>query len=215
MNYSALKALPPVERYRLFAALYRNSLSAFIQKSFGIVSAGDAYLHNWHIDVIADRLEKCAKGEIKRLIITVPPRYGKSICVSVAYIAWLLGKTPAAKVIAISYGSDLAEKHAADCKKLMSSPFYQHIFPDLRLQNKENTKTQFKTHCGGFRLATSVGGPLTGLGGDGLVQPEGSVMAVVEYDGCQFLCGGSGRSIKKLRPAGNIQFRSGQPVYIV
>ena len=164
-----MAALSEQERERAFKMICRQSLSAFIQKGFGIVSPGDQYKHNWHIDLIADRLEKCATGEITRLLITVPPRYGKSICVSVAFNAWLLGHNPHAKIIGVSYGSELAEKHSQDCKKLMTSNFYRALFPGTRLSQNENTKAYFKTGHGGFRMATSVGGSLTGLGGDYLI----------------------------------------------
>jgi hypothetical protein len=71
---------------------------------------------NWHIDAIAYRPEQIRNGEITRLIINLPPRYLKSILVSVAFPAFLLGHDARRRIFAISYGGELAEKHAADSR---------------------------------------------------------------------------------------------------
>ncbi len=62
----------------------RQYFMTFIHRTFQTVDPGTEYLLNWHIDAIAHRLQMCAEGKIKRLIITVPPRHLKSICASVA-----------------------------------------------------------------------------------------------------------------------------------
>jgi len=150
-------------------ALFRNSLSAFIEKTFAIVSPGDTYLHNWHIDLIAKYLEDCANGKIKRLIINVPPRYMKSICTSVGFVAWFLGNTPSKRIIVASYADELSKKHSLDCKATIESRFYHEIFPSLQLSKSKNTQTEFITTRGGGRLAVSVGGTLTGRGADMII----------------------------------------------
>jgi hypothetical protein len=66
--------------------------SSFIQRSFATVDPGSSYSHNWHIDAIAYQLERIARGEIRRLIITMPPRSLKSISASIAFPAWILGR---------------------------------------------------------------------------------------------------------------------------
>ena len=71
-----------------FNALLRNDLTSFIQKAFTTVDPGTPYLHNWHIEAIAWHLQQCFEGEIKRLIITLPPRSLKSIITSVAFLAY-------------------------------------------------------------------------------------------------------------------------------
>lgn len=158
-----------LERYALRNLILRKSLSAFIQKTFGIVSAGDTYLHNWHIDLIAQHLEACYRGDIKRLIINIPPRYLKSICASVAFPAWILGQDPTRKIVSVSYSNELALKHSLDCKQTMEAAFYREIFPATRLSRTRNTQTEYGTTKGGLRLATSVSGTLTGLGGDFII----------------------------------------------
>lgn len=151
-----------------YSHLLRNDLSIFIEKCFNDVSPGNKYLHNWHIDLIASYLEKCRRGGITRLIINMPPRYMKSICASVAFTAWLLGKDPASKIICASYGQELANKHARDTRSIMQSEWYLNLFP-TRLSRDKLSVEEFMTTRGGTRLATSVGGVLTGRGGDFII----------------------------------------------
>lgn len=164
-----LELLPPPEQQDVLDALLRQSLSAFIQKSFGVVSAGDIYQHNWHIDLIAQHLEACARGEIKRLIINIPPRNLKSICAAIAFPAWMLRHDPTRKIISVSYAQDLSSRHGMDCRRVMESAFYQRIFPATRISREKNTQFEFITTRGGGRMSTSVSGTLTGRGGDILI----------------------------------------------
>lgn len=150
-------------------ALLRQDLSSFIQKGFDIVTGGEPYHHNWHIDLIASNLEACVRGEIRRLVITIPPRNLKSICASVAFPAWILGHDPRKKVIAVSYAQDLALKHAQDFRAIVDSEIYRQIFPGTRPSSYRNTQSEYITTRGGGRLSTSTGGTLTGRGGDILI----------------------------------------------
>ena len=67
------------DQIRLFRAALRKDMSSFIQKSFATVDPSATYRHNWHIDTIAWHLERCLAGEVRRLIITLPPRNLKTI----------------------------------------------------------------------------------------------------------------------------------------
>jgi predicted phage terminase large subunit-like protein len=89
--------------------------------------------------------------------------------VSVAFVAWLLGHEPAKQIICASYGQALADKHARDTRIVMSSEFYKQIFPMTRLSPLKQSVNDFMTTEHGFRMATSVGGALTGRGGDILI----------------------------------------------
>ncbi len=150
----------------LLAALLRHDLATFIQKSFATVAPGKTYCHNWHIEAMAFYLSRCLAGDIGRLVITVPPRYLKSISASVAFPAWALGRDPAQRIICASYGQELALKHAADCRAIMKAPWYQRTFPQTRVDTGRDTQNEFMTTKRGFRLATSIGGALTGRGGN-------------------------------------------------
>lgn len=153
------------ELSHLFLDTLRSDLSSFIQKSFTIVDPATPYRHNWHIDAIAWHLEECWRGNIRRLIITVPPRSLKSICASVAFPAFVLGHDPARRIIGVSYSEELALKHARDCRAVMESPFYRAAFPGTRLDREKNTEAEFMTTERGYRMTTSIGGTLTGRGG--------------------------------------------------
>lgn len=154
---------------RLRDQLLVEDFSAFTLKSAETVHPGTHFLPNWHIDLLADYLEACRRGEIKRLIINLPPRSLKSITVSVAWPAWILGKDPGARILAASYGHALAGKHAKDCRLLMESGWFRRLFSKTRIQAGENEKQKFVTTQRGFRLATSVGAAMIGEGGDVLI----------------------------------------------
>jgi predicted phage terminase large subunit-like protein len=145
--------------------LLRNDFVVFIERSFYELNPETAYLHNWHIDVIAAALEECRQGRCKRLIINLPPRSLKSLCATVCFPAYLLGHNPSLQILTASYAQDLADKHALDCRTVMMSQWYQVLFPGTRLSSRPAVH-DFQTSRKGTRLATSVGGVLTGRGGD-------------------------------------------------
>lgn len=162
-------------------AILREDLSSFIAKTFQVVAPGDCYLPNWHIEVIADYLMQCYLGNIKRLIITMPPRSLKSICASVAFPAWILGRNPSLRIICASYGNELSSKLARDCKAVMESDWYRKAFPATRL--KRSVELDLETSRKGGRFASSVGGSLTGRGGnfiilDDLLKPQDAMSEI-------------------------------------
>jgi predicted phage terminase large subunit-like protein len=121
---------------------------------------------SWHIEAMAYILEQVRLGKINRVIINVPPRSLKSIISSVAFPAYVLGHDPTKHIVAISYGSDLAIKHANDFRAIMNAPWYQRLFPMTRISRTKNTEFECLTTRNGYRLATSIDGTLTGRGAD-------------------------------------------------
>jgi predicted phage terminase large subunit-like protein len=156
-------------RLNLIDALSRVEFYPFVRRIFPIVSAGDRFLPNWHIEAITYALTCVMRGEIKRLVITVPPRSLKSICASVAFPAFVLGHNPARRIICVSYAEKLARKHANDCRAVMRSSLYRRLFPGTRISAAKDTELEVVTTARGFRYATSVGGTLTGRGGNLLI----------------------------------------------
>jgi predicted phage terminase large subunit-like protein len=155
------------EQYETFL---RQDLTTFIRKSFCCLHPGPHhYLHNWHIEVIAAELEKCLRGEINRLIINVPPRSLKSHCASIAFPAFILGHKPATEIICVSYGQQLAEKLAEDCRSVMTSKWYRNLFPRTQLVSNRQAVNDYKTTAHGSRLSTSIGGGSMGRGGDFII----------------------------------------------
>jgi predicted phage terminase large subunit-like protein len=163
-----------------YETLLRQDLSGFIQRSFYELNPQTEYQPNWHIEVIAAALEKCRRGEIKRLIINVPPRSLKSHCASIAFPAFLLGHDPTAQIICASYGQHLADKLAADCRTVMQSDWYRNLFPGTRLAANRQPLYDFMTSQQGFRLSTSVCGMLVGRGSNTIIiddplKPDGAL----------------------------------------
>lgn len=159
----------PLELKIVIDLIIKNNFRLFLKKCFKIVNPDKEYMHNWHIDLIAEHLEACEKGLQKKLIINLPPRNLKSFIVNVVWPAWLLGKNPARRVISASYSQDLATKHSLDCRLIINSSWYKRLFPSTIIVKDHNQKDKFITTKRGFRLATSVGGTLTGEGGDFLI----------------------------------------------
>ncbi len=154
---------------RLAAAILATDLYSFVQASFPVISGGQRLLPNWHIEAMAHSLMEVFEGRTQRLIITVPPRSLKSICASVCFPAFVFGHDPSARLICVSYAEALARKHANDCRALMRSALYRGIFPATRISPMKDTETEVMTTARGSRLATSVGGTLTGRGGKLLI----------------------------------------------
>jgi hypothetical protein len=139
-----------------YLALLRQDFSGFIERSFAELNPQTDYLHNWHIDVIAEALEECRLGKTRKLIINLPPRSLKSHCASIAFPAWLLGHNPSEQIICASYAQDLSDKLALDCRSLLETQFYQELFL-TRLSKKKNAVNEFTTMMQGMRLATGRG----------------------------------------------------------
>jgi hypothetical protein len=149
---------------RIFSALLRTDFSSFVWKCFNTIAAGTEFRPNWHIGAIAYQLTRLQNGEVRRLLINQPPRSLKSISVSVAYVAWRLGHDPWLRFIVASYSNELAAALHFQFRMVINSDWYKQLFPMMRLA--KDTDTEAVTTVGGGRLATSVGGSLTGRGGD-------------------------------------------------
>ncbi len=172
-----------IDHHHLQAALdeaLRCDFRSFARKAFGVVSPDQPFRPNWHFDAIAHALEKCVAGKTKRLLITLPPRSGKSILCSVALPAFILGQDPTQRLICASYAQELAAKFGRDTRAVMQTHWYQRTFPHTRLSSEKQTETELMTTARGVRLSTSVGGVLTGRGGnfiivDDAMKPEDAV----------------------------------------
>ena len=158
-----MKVIIPPDRVFL-DAICRTDFVAFFHRCFLWLNSGMPLLPNWHIEAIAYQLERCRRGEIKRLIINLPPRHLKSLMISVALPAFLLGHDPRQRIITLSYGSELSNKHSSDFRSIVNAPWYRDLFPNVRIVR--DTGDELVTSQRGFRKSTSVSGTLTGLGGN-------------------------------------------------
>ena len=149
---------------QIFRAILATDFRSFVDYVFGLLRPGIAFKPNWHIDAMAYKVSQVATGEVKRLIITVPPRHLKSIIASVALPAWYLGHNPSERVICVSYSAELAKTHANDFRRVVTDPVYQAVFPRMVLARE--TDSEIHTTQRRRRYATSIGGTLTGRGGN-------------------------------------------------
>lgn len=147
----------------------RERFDIFVHQVFLEVDNGQQFCPNWHLNVVEDKLLQVAAGKVKRLIITQPPRSLKSICASVAFPAWILGHNPKARIICISYNQELADKFGRQTRQVMESQWYKSAFPQTRINPSKRSDSEFETTARGFRLATSINGRLTGMGGQYLI----------------------------------------------
>jgi predicted phage terminase large subunit-like protein len=164
--------MPRTPRVRLagaeYDALVRGDFAAFAQRAFHELYPRSQFLMNWHIRVLAARLAAVRDGHIRRLAINLPSRHLKSLLASVAFPAWILGHEPSAEILCVSYAQDLADKWSRDCRRIVASPWYRWLFP-TRLAPMRQAMAEFETTARGCRIATSVGGVLTGRGADVIV----------------------------------------------
>lgn len=149
--------------------MYRHDFSSFVRFSHQVLNPHTAYLDNWHMQVMAEVLTRVSHGEITRLIINVPPRMGKSLCASVAFSAWILGRDPTKKIICLSGGKTLGQDLHESCAALMSSKRYKAIFEHIRL--KSDSGRLLSGH-GGYRLYMPSESKMTGLGGDIVIMDD-------------------------------------------
>lgn len=149
-------------------AALRTDFYSFMLRCFSDLNPRTPFLANWHIEVLAAKLQEARAGKIKRLIVNIPPRHLKSLAASIALPAWWLGHDPTAAIINVTYGQELSDKFARDCRAILMSAWYQALFP-TRLTTSRAAIQELITTRGGFRMATSVNGVLTGRGADVII----------------------------------------------
>ena len=142
----------------------------FAEWAFGVLHQGETFRPSWHHKAIFYQLKRAWYGETKRLIVCVAPRSLKSFIISVAYPAWILGRSPSAKVMCVSYGEGLSDKFAQDCRKLMQHERYLDAFPESKLESW--AVGSLTTVKGGGRLSAPFGGGLTGHGADIIIMDD-------------------------------------------
>lgn len=153
---------------REFLAAYRSTFPLFATKVFNILNPGQSFVPTRPFLAMAHALSEVERGNIHRLLITVPPRSGKSLLASIALPGFILGRNPTRRIVCASYSGELAAKFARDFRTVLMHPGYRQLFPATVIAGK-NTEFELETAHGGFRYATSVGGTLTGRGGNFII----------------------------------------------
>ena len=122
-----------------------------------------------HHKIIADKLEGIATGELKRLIVNMPPRHTKSEFASYLFPAWMIGRKPKMKIIQATHTTELAVSFGRKVKNLLERDDYKEIFPDANLSADSKASGRWDTKAGGIYYAVGVGSNLAGRGGDLIV----------------------------------------------
>jgi predicted phage terminase large subunit-like protein len=160
--------LPSLEQ--IDAELAKRNLRDFVKQAWHVLEPTTTYVHGAHIDAICEHLEAVSKGQIRNLLINMPPRHAKSLIVSVFWPCWEWLNNPSIRWLFSSYGQHLSTRDSVKCRRLIQSPWYQRNYGHIyKLQPDQNQKNRFDNTALGYRIATSVGGSGTGEGGDRIV----------------------------------------------
>lgn len=148
----------------------KESLFEFTKQAWSLLEGGKPFIDGWHIQAICEHLEAVSKGEIRNLLINMPPRHSKSSLISVMWPTWHWISTPNSQFLYGSYSLQLALRDSVRCRRLIESNWYKSRWGDIfRLVGDQNTKIKFENNRTGFRMCTSPSGSSTGDGGDFVV----------------------------------------------
>lgn len=150
--------------YQRLQSICRENFGAFAQKAFSIIEPGTPLEWTWHLDCLAEHLQAQFEGdsELRRLIITMPPRCLKSVMVAQLYPPWVLGKEPHHQFIGASYAHTLAERNVVKSRHILKDEWYQSTFAKTILN--QDQKDYFTTTQNGAYKGTGIGGTITGFG---------------------------------------------------
>jgi len=119
-----------------------------------------------HHRIVAEKLELVAKGELKRLIINMPPRHTKSEFASFLFPAWFIGRMSEKKIMQATHTADLSIRFGRKVRNLMDTEEYRQIFPSVKLRSDSKAAYRWETDEGGEYYAAGVGGNIAGRGAD-------------------------------------------------
>lgn len=156
--------------------LYRApdiSLREFVSKAWEIIDPANPLIPGWHVDYLCEYLELVTNGEIKKLLINIPPRNGKSNLVTIIWPVWSWIQRPSLRWIFCSYSASLSTKHSVDRRNIIESDWFQKNWGGVvHLSDDQNQKQEYSNTARGHMIATSVGGTVTGKGGDVIVEDD-------------------------------------------
>ena len=162
-----LERVRPVD---VSAEVCRRSLRRFVREAWHVPEPASPFVSGWHLDCIADHLEAVTRGEIRNLLINMPPRHSKSLQVGVFWPCWEWVSHPERRWLFTAYAQTLSVRDSLKCRRLIESPWFQARYGDVfHLTGDQNAKMRFDNDKTGYRIASSVGGANTGEGGDRIV----------------------------------------------
>ena len=150
--------------------LATRHLYDFAKQAWKVVEPSTPFVPNWHLKALCEHLEAVTRGEILQLMINMPPRFSKSLFVSVFWPAWVWVRYPEKRFLFSSYNYNLSIRDNVKCRRILESRWYQSFWAEkFRMTSDQNEKSRFENDHTGVRLVTSVGGSGTGEGGDFIV----------------------------------------------
>ncbi|WP_456684568.1 phage terminase large subunit [Bradyrhizobium sp. P5_C11_2] len=157
------------ESIDMMSAALRADLALFVEQAFATLEPGTAFSPNWHYEHLCWALMRVLRGEVRRLIINVPPRSGKSIIASVALPMFAVGHAPNRRIICVSHTEDLARKFSIDRRAIAQSSWFGAAFPAFRPTGRRPRDLELTTTQRGSVLAAGMGGAVLGRGADLIV----------------------------------------------
>ena len=176
VDHSAIAELIALE-----AELGKRSLHDYLAAMWAVIEPSTEFIDGFHLGAICDHEQAVFTGDIKKLIINVCPRSGKSICTSVALPTWGWTRQPQTRFLFSSYSSDLSLEFATTARRVIESPWYQTRW-DVQLSGDQNNKAFYANTMAGYRISTSVGGSATGKGGDILIVDDPHNLKTIHSD---------------------------------
>lgn len=177
-----MKALLNTPVDKINKILAERSLAEFVKQMWPYIDP-HPYVHGWHIDCICEHMEAVVNGEIKRILINIPPRHMKSISISVGLCPWAWLQKPSLQFLYSSYASTLSIRDGVKARRIIDSPVYKSRWGNkFTLTSDQNTKIRFDNMNGGYRISTSVDGMTTGEGGDIIVIDDPNNVKEAESD---------------------------------
>src|SRR5580698_2097973 len=131
----------PSLRFEIERERAARSLREFVRQAWHVIEPSAPFVPGFHIDAIIDHLEAVTRGDIRNLLINIPPRHMKSLLVSVLWPAWEWIQHPERRWLFSSYAATLSIRDSVKCRTLIESPWYQRFWGDrYALESDQNTK---------------------------------------------------------------------------
>jgi len=179
-----IKKIPVIdEQLELERNLYEGSLYEFLRGAWGTVEGNRQFVDGWHLGALCEHLEAVYYGQIKNLLVNIPPGCCKSTIFATIFTPWCWTKDESLRFLYVSYGQSVAQKDSVKARRIIDSAWYQRLWGHkYQLTGDVNTKSRFDNNRGGYRITSSVGGSATGEGGDVIIIDDANNAGESESD---------------------------------
>jgi predicted phage terminase large subunit-like protein len=180
-NPAALEKLTAEELARIPTMLLEDDLRLFIREAWHLVEPEIPFVPGWHIDAVSDHLEAVSRGEIRKLLINIPPGHMKSLTACVFWPTWEWTTNPVLRFLFASYANELATRDSVKSRRIIESLWYRRRWgARVTLASDQNLKTRYENTATGYRISGGLG--QTGERGDRLVVDDPHNIKQIESD---------------------------------